>query len=63
MRLSDRISAETLLEEQITPIGVVVIPTSHNVYGTGECAIVSLNTMSCNTPDTGNLTSSLSGIY
>lgn len=28
-----------------TPFGVVVIPSSHNVYGTGECAIVSLKHM------------------
>lgn len=25
-----------------TPIGVVVIPASHNVYGTGECGVMSL---------------------
>ena len=38
---------------EATPIGVVVIPASHNVYGTGECAIISLNAMSYSTPDTG----------
>lgn len=36
-----------------TPIGVVVIPTSHDVYGTGECAIISLKAMSYSTPDKG----------
>lgn len=36
-----------------TAIGVVVIPTSHNVYGTEECAVMSLNGMSYSTPDTG----------
>ena len=36
-----------------TPIGVVVIPTSHDVYGTGECGVISLKPMNCNTPSTG----------
>lgn len=35
------------------PIGVVVIPTSHNVYGTGECGVMALMSASLNTPDTG----------
>lgn len=35
------------------PIGVVVIPTSHNVYGNGTCCVMSLNYMSYMTPDTG----------
>ena len=34
-------------------IGVVVIPSSHDVYGTGECAIMSVNFMNYSTPDTG----------
>jgi len=38
-----------------TPIGVVVIPESHDVYGTGECAVISLHGMSTETPNTGNL--------
>ena len=36
-----------------TPIGVVVIPTSHNVYGNGSCGVMSLVNMRCDTPDTG----------
>lgn len=36
------------------PIGVVVIPASHNVYGTGECGVMSLKEMSTYSPDTGN---------
>lgn len=36
-----------------TPIGVVVIPTSHDVYGNGSCGVLSLVNMSCQTPDTG----------
>lgn len=43
------------------PIAVVVIPSSHNVYGTGECCAMSLNNMSCETPDIG--TSSYEKIY
>ena len=39
--------------EKYTPIGIVVVPTSHDVYGDGSCAIVSLMEMSCNTPDEG----------
>lgn len=35
---------------QYTPIGIVIIPTSHDVYGTGECGIMSLKPMNCNTP-------------
>ena len=38
-----------------TPIGVVTIPPSHDVYGTGEGAAISLKLMSCNTPDDGTL--------
>lgn len=36
-----------------TPIGVVVIPKSHNVYGTGECAILSTLSMSSSNPTIG----------
>lgn len=36
-----------------TPIGVVVIPSSHNVYGDHSCGIVSLHNLSCLTPDVG----------
>ena len=42
------------IPEGYTPIGVVVIPHSHNVYGTGECCVMSLNYMNYNTPDTGS---------
>lgn len=36
------------------PIGVVVIPASHNVYGTGECGVMSLKEMNYNSPDSGS---------
>lgn len=35
------------------PIGVVVIPASHDVYGTGECGVMSLKYMYHYSPDTG----------
>lgn len=41
--------------KKYTPIGVVVIPTSHNVYGTGECGVMSLKAMDCDTPDEGSI--------
>lgn len=40
--------------KKYTPIGVVVIPTSHDVYGTGECGVMSLKEMNCDTPSTGS---------
>lgn len=36
------------------PIGVVVIPASHNVYGDGSCGVMSLKEMNCDTPDSGS---------
>lgn len=36
------------------PIGVVVIPASHDVYGTGECGVMSLKYMFHHSPDTGS---------
>lgn len=40
--------------EGYTPIGVVVVPGSHNVYGDGSCGVMSLKYMSCSTPSTGS---------
>ena len=37
-----------------SPVGVVVIPGSHNVYGDGSCGVMSLKEMNYNTPDTGS---------
>ena len=44
-----------------TPIGVVVVPTSHNVYGDGSCGVMSLVPMDYNTPDIGGTVEK--GIY
>lgn len=35
------------------PIGVVVVPSSHNIYRDNSCAIISLKNMSVTTPDIG----------
>lgn len=36
-----------------TPIGVVVVPTQHDLYESNETGVMSLVNMSCNTPDKG----------
>lgn len=43
-----------------TPIGIVITPTSHNVYEDNSCGVVSLAMMNRNSPDTGSLTTSQS---
>lgn len=35
------------------PIAVVVIPSDHDVYGTGECGVIALNYINPNSPDLG----------
>ena len=40
--------------ESYTPIGVVVVPASHNVYGDGSCGVMSLKEMNCDSPDNGS---------
>lgn len=42
---------------EYTPIGIVVIPASHNVYGTGEAGIMALMNGSNTAPDTGAIDS------
>ena len=43
------------------PIGVVVVPGSHDVYGDGSCGVMSLKPMNCDTPSTGG--TSEQGMY
>lgn len=43
----------TTLPENYIPIGVVVVPGTHNVYGDGSCGVMSLKPMSCDAPSTG----------
>lgn len=38
------------------PIGIVVVPGIHNVYGNGSCGVMSLKEMNCNTPNDGGIT-------
>lgn len=40
--------------DSYTPIGIVVIPASHDVYGDGSCGIMSLKEMDYRTPDEGS---------
>lgn len=44
----------TDLPQECIPIGVVVIPTNHDVYGDGSCGVMSLKEMNYNSPDTGS---------
>ena len=46
-------SIETYPADRYTPIGVVVVPGIHNVYGDGSCGVMSLKEMNCDTPSTG----------
>lgn len=39
--------------ESYTPIGIVVVPGTHNVYGDGSCGVMSLRGMSTSSPDEG----------
>lgn len=40
--------------DSYSPVGVVVIPGSHDVYGDGSCGVMSLKEMNYTTPDTGS---------
>lgn len=40
--------------ENFTPLGIVVIPSSHDVYGDKSCGIMSLKWMSCDDPQNGS---------
>ena len=46
-------SIETYPADRYTPIGVVVVPGIHDVYGDGSCGVMSLKPMNCDTPSTG----------
>lgn len=47
-------SADKYPSDKYTPIGVVVVPGTHNVYGDGSCGVMSLKEMNYSTPDTGS---------
>ena len=40
--------------DRYIPIGVVVVPGTHNVYGDGSCGVMSLKAMNCDTPSAGS---------
>ena len=42
-------SADKYPIDTYVPIGLVVVPGSHNVYGDGTCGVMSLNHMNCDT--------------
>ena len=37
--------------ENYTPIGIVVVPGIHNIYGANTCGIMSLTEMHCSYPE------------
>ena len=57
----DDYSTDTFPTSAYTPIGVVVIPASHNVHGDGIPTMMSLVNMNCNTPESG--VASNTGMY
>ena len=50
-------SVDTYPSSKYTPIGVVVVPGSHNVYGDGSCGVMSLKYMSTSSPNNGSTSS------
>ena len=59
---SSKFTASEYPSSKYSPVGVVVIPGSHDVYGDGSCAVMSLKEMNYETPDTGK-TSYYNPIY
>lgn len=45
--------------ERYIPTGVIAIPSSHDVYGTGEAGVMALLSASLTTPDTGQTSETL----
>lgn len=50
----DTWNVETYPVDKYTPIGIVVVPGSHDVYGDGSCGVMSLKAMNCDTPSAGS---------
>ena len=46
-------SSDTYPSSDYSPVGVVVVPGSHNVYGDGSCGVMSLKGMDCDNPSQG----------
>ena len=49
----DTWNSSTYPSSRYVPIGIVVVPGSHNVYGDGSCGVMSLKAMNCDTPSIG----------
>ena len=49
----DAWNSATYPSSRYVPIGVVVVPGYHDVYGDGSCGVISLKPMNCDTPSTG----------
>lgn len=47
-------NGDTFGADRYEPVGVVVVPGTHNVYGDGSCGVMSLKEMNCNSPDSGS---------
>ena len=50
----DAWNRSTYPSSRYVPIGVVVVPGTHNVYGDGSCGVMSLKEMNYNSPDSGS---------
>lgn len=50
---NDKLNVDDFPLTDYTPVGVVVIPGSHDVYGDGSCGVMSIKYMNCSTPTTG----------
>ena len=51
---SNEITTETYPISNYSPVGVVVVPGTHNVYGDGSCAVISPKYMNYVNPDNGS---------
>ena len=51
----DKWNSSTYPSSRYVPIGVVVVPGYHDVYGDGSCGVMSLKPMNCDTPSTGGV--------
>ena len=49
----DTWNIEAYPSSRYVPIGVVVVPGHHDVYGDGSCGVMSLKEMNCESPDSG----------
>ena len=50
----DSYNLDVYPKDEYTPIGLVTIPFSHNVYGDGSCGVMSLRLMSSTSPTVGS---------